>query len=162
MSWATSYSGSNNIHFNLPPLMSDGRKYANFDPACKANNKLRQSLGIKNNYEYRQWLINNAKTLIKYNKKTACEETSECVLEAANAPKTQKYLFQGCADMSTPYGYETSDLKNLYLSTKQLNSRLSAPILTQEQLLLARASRCSIGTSNSAGPLKSCSSNKFD
>ncbi len=161
MSWATNYSGSNNIHFNLPPLMSDGRQHTNFDPACKANTKLRQSLGIKNNYDYRQWLINNAKTIMKYNKQKSCDETSDCVTEASNAPKTNKYLYQGCADMSTPYGYETSDLKNLYLSSQQLNSNLSAPILTQEQLLLARAASCSIGTSNSAGPLKSCSSNKF-
>ena len=47
MSWATCYSGSNNIHFNLPPLMSDGREYANYDPSCKANNNLRNNLGIK-------------------------------------------------------------------------------------------------------------------
>ena len=68
MSWSTSYSGSNNIHFNLPPFMSDGRLHTNFDPSCKANDKLRQSLGIKNNYDYRQWLIYNAKTIMKYNK----------------------------------------------------------------------------------------------
>ena len=75
--------------------------------------------------------------------------------------KTQKYLFTSCADNSRPYGYENSDLKNMYLSRQSLNSRLQSPILTQEQLLLARASKCSIGNANSAGPLKSCTSNKF-
>lgn len=53
MSWATCYSGSNNIHFNIPPLMNDGRHYTTFDPSCKANTELRDSLGIKNNYQYR-------------------------------------------------------------------------------------------------------------
>ena len=38
--------------------MSDGRDIIlTFDPSCKANNELRHSLGIKNNYQYRQWLI---------------------------------------------------------------------------------------------------------
>ena len=38
----------NNIHFNLPALMSDGREYSYYDPSCKANTSLRNSLGIKN------------------------------------------------------------------------------------------------------------------
>ena len=69
MSWATCYSGSNNIHFNTPPLMSDGRHYSNYDPSCKANNELRDSLGIKNNYQYRQWLISNGQAVMRQNRK---------------------------------------------------------------------------------------------
>ena len=89
MSWATCYSGSNNIHFNLPPLMSDGREYSSYDPGCKVNTELRNSLGIKNNYNYRQWLIHNGNTIVKKNRKAACNECSECVKSAAQAPKTQ-------------------------------------------------------------------------
>ena len=162
MSWATCYSGSNNIHFNTPPLMSDGRFYTNFDPSCKANNELRDSLGIKNNYQYRQWLINNGKSVAKQNRKLACNECSQCIKEAAQAPPPQKYLFKNCADQSRPYGYEDSDLKNMYFTRQALQSRLKAPIMTQEQLLLMRASKCSLGDANSAGPMKSCSSNQFD
>ena len=153
MSWATCYSGSNNIHFNLPPLMSDGREYSNYDPSCKSNTNLRNSLGIKNNYDYRQWLIKHGNEIAEKNRMSACNECSECIKSAAQAPKTQKYLFSSCADNSRPYGYENSDLKNMYLSKQALNSRLNAPILTQEQLLLARASKCSVGDANSAGPL---------
>ena len=162
MSWATCYSGSNNIHFNTPPLMSDGRHYSNYDPSCKANNELRGSLGIKNNYQYRQWLISNGNAVQRQNKKAACNECSQCVQEAAQAPPQQKYLFKNCADNSTPYGYEGSDLKNLYFTRQALQSQLNAPIMTQEQLLLRRASKCSLGDANSAGPMKSCSTNKFD
>ena len=162
MSWATCYSGSNNTHFNTPPIMSDGRHYTNLDPSCKANNELRSSLGIKNNYAYRQYLINNGNSVARLNRKSACNECSECVKEAAQAPPQQKYLFKGCADQSRPYGYENSDLKNLYFTRQALQSRLKAPIMTQEQLLLARASKCSVGDANSAGPMKSCSSNQFD
>ena len=70
--------------------------------------------------------------------------------------------FKSCQDNSKPFGYESSDLKNIYLSKQALNARLKAPIITQEQLLLARASQCSAGNPNSAGPMKSCSQNKFD
>ena len=162
MSWATCYSGSNNIHFNTPPLMSDGRLYTNFDSPCKANESLRNNLGIKNNYDYRQWLIHNGKDVINENKKLACKGFSKCVNEAKNAPKHEKYLFKSCADNSRPFGYETSDLKNLYQTRQALQSTRKAPILTQEQLLLRRASQCTLGDANSAGPMKSCSSNKFD
>lgn len=162
MSWATCYSGSNNIHFNIPPLMSDGRHYTTFDPSCKANNELRDSLGIKNNYQYRQWLINNSTSVAKHNKKLACNESSQCIVEAAQAPSYQKYLFKNCADDSRPYGYEESDLKNMYVTRKALQSKLKAPIMTQEQLLLMRASKCTMGDANNAGPMKSCSSHKFN
>ena len=43
MSWATCYSGSNNIHHKSPPLMSDSRQFTNYDAACNNNN------GINNN-----------------------------------------------------------------------------------------------------------------
>ena len=162
MSWATCYSGSNNIHFNIPPLMADGRHYSNYDPSCKANKELRSSLGIKNNYQYRQWLINNGKSVIKENRHLACNECSSCIKEASYAPPQQKYLFKGCSDNSTPYGYQNSDLKNLYLSRKSLQSRLQAPIMTQEQLLLKKAASCGLGNANSAGPMRSCSSNRFN
>ena len=162
MSWATCYSGSNNIHFNIPPLMSDGRMCTQFDPSCHVNNKLKQKMNFSNNYDYRQWLIKNGNRVADLNKRSACNECSECVETAANAPTTVKYLFKSCQDNSKPFGYEGSDLKNLYLSKQALNARLKAPIITQEQLLLARASQCSAGDANSAGPMKSCSTNRFD
>lgn len=162
MSWATCYSGSNNIHFNIPPLMSDGRHYTHYDPSCQANNLFRNKMNFTNNYDYRQWLINNGNRVADINQKSACNECSECVQSAASAPPTQKYLFKSCQDNSKPFGYESSDLKNIYLSKKALNARLKAPIITQEQLLLARASQCSAGNPNSAGPMRSCSQNKFD
>ena len=54
MSWGTCYAGSNNIHMGFPPLMSDGRNYSTWNPACDLNTKLRNKLGISNNYDYRQ------------------------------------------------------------------------------------------------------------
>ena len=30
---------SNNIHFDFPPIMDDGRNYATYVPACEINEK---------------------------------------------------------------------------------------------------------------------------
>jgi hypothetical protein len=139
MSWATCYSSSNNIHTDFPPLMSDGRLFSNFNPAYTANNELKTNLGIKNNYEYRQWLIKNGNNLIKKNSEITCDECSPCVKPTRNTNMNHKYLFQGSADATMPYGYQNSDLKNLYISRQALQSKLVAPIMTQEQLLLHRA-----------------------
>jgi hypothetical protein len=38
MSWGTCYSGSNNIHFDYPALMSDG-SYTDWNPSCAVNNQ---------------------------------------------------------------------------------------------------------------------------
>ena len=162
MSWATCYSGSNNIHFNVAPMMSDSRMFTMYNPACNANTSLRNNLNITNNYDYRQWLIKNGNTIRQKNFQLAKNENSECIEAAANVKTNGKYLFQGCADNSRPFGYESSDLKNLYLTRNQLQARTNAHILTQEQLLLARAAKCGMGEANSAGPMRSCSSNRFD
>ena len=64
MSWATCYSSSNNIHFNYPPFMNDGRLY-------KENNfidkKIKEKFNKKNNYQYRQFLQNTSNQLININ-----------------------------------------------------------------------------------------------
>ena len=47
MSWGTCLSGSNNIHFDFPPLMSDGRNFASWQPGAKLNQQLRNENNIK-------------------------------------------------------------------------------------------------------------------
>ena len=42
MSWATCYSGSNNIHHKSPPLMSDSRQFTNYDAACNNRSEERR------------------------------------------------------------------------------------------------------------------------
>ena len=60
MSWAFCYNGSNNIHFDYPALMSDGKLSTNWHTACANNNRLKRQNGIVNNYDYRQFLQKNA------------------------------------------------------------------------------------------------------
>lgn len=149
MSWGTCYnnqckSGSNNIHFDYPPLMSDSRNYTNWTPACRINQKFFQKQGIRSNFQYRQYLINNANSIMKKNFNNACDNCGVCSygtpLEKGNENKNEfKYLYKSCRDATRPYGYEDSDMKNLYLSRQELQSQLSAPYMSQESYLYNNA-----------------------
>jgi len=139
MSWGTCLSGSNNIHFDSPPLMSDGRNFASWQPGAKLNQQLRNENNIKSNWQYRKYLQNNADFIIKYNQMEACNECSNCPvtygkpLDEPNKP----YLYKSSVQSTQPFGYENSDLKSLYLSEYQLQCRMYTPVISQDQLLSA-------------------------
>jgi hypothetical protein len=137
MSWATCYSACNNIHYSKPPLMSDGRNFTNWTPACDINTQLVKSTGITNNHEYRQHLINNADRLIAGNQLNACEHVSgnNSIYGRTTFTNGIKHLYRSVTDDHAPYGYEHSDLKSMYLTRTALSDRMRAPILNQEQLL---------------------------
>ena len=128
---------SNNIHFDFPPIMDDGRNYATYIPACEINEKIQVRNGLSSNYAYRQYLIKNATNLMRTNQLVACDDTGPCMGQFNQEPRanTNKHIYRGFKDQSTPYGYETSNMKQLYLTRMQLEARKDAPILTQEQYL---------------------------
>jgi len=72
---------------------------------------------------------------MKSNSVASCSQCCGCLETFNPVPNSNKYLFTSCADKTQPFGYETSDLKNLYLSRSDLQSRLCAPIMTQDQML---------------------------
>ena len=153
MSWGTCNSGSNNIHFDFPPIMDDGRNYATWQPGAVINERIRQKEGIKTNWQYRKYLTENADSIIKQNQLAACNECCSCPARYTDQPshsptadeirKTRMhkvsdappFLYKSCTDNRQPYGYENSDLKDMYLSEYQLQSRMVTPVITQAQLL---------------------------
>ena len=137
MSWGTCYSGSNNIHFGFPPIMDDGRNYATWQPGAVINEQIRKDADIKTNWSYRNYLTQNADSIIRTNQLEACNECCSCPAKYGdNQPiSNTPFLYKSCTDSSQPFGYENSDLKNLYLSSYQLQCRMVAPILTQDQYL---------------------------
>jgi hypothetical protein len=142
MSWGTLYSGSNNIHHNEMAIMSDGKQFTLYNPACDLNKKLQAQNGMKNNYEYRQFLINNGISLMGKNNMSICNAGSECVMNGVSKNKSfGKYLYKSAQDMAKPYGHQTSDLKNMYLDKQELNSTYVTPIVTQDELLKYAARR---------------------
>jgi hypothetical protein len=130
MSWATCYSGSNNINFDFPPIMTDGRNYASWQPCAVINQRIQQQEGIKNNWQYRQYLQHNGTHIMKYNNAEACYELGlDPHVQSGKKPSNNvPHKFKSTFDTATPgFGYCNSDLKNPYLSREQLNSRMIAP-----------------------------------
>ena len=139
MNWGTCMSGSNNIHFDFPPIMMDGRNYATWQPGAQVSNDIRKQADIKTNWQYRKYMVQNADAIIKHNQMTACDQCCACTARYGvtknNVPSTP-YVFQSCSDKSQPFGYENSDLKSLYLSKYELQCRMYTPSMTQDQLLM--------------------------
>ena len=130
MSWQTCYSGSNNIHFNYPPIMNDGRNYSSWQPEAVINNRIQKNENIQSNWQYRQYLQNNGLEIMKYNSQEACYELGlNPHIKTNNTPSTNvPYKFKSSFDSSKPgFGYCNSDLKNIYLSREELNARLVSP-----------------------------------
>ena len=143
MSWGTCYTGSNNIHFNFPPIMADGRNFASWQPGSVVNDKIKQESGIKSNWQYRKYLMENADQIIKYNQLGACDECSSSVASYGGGEKLTgtPFVYNSYLENSQPFGYENSDLKNSYLSRQQLQERMVTPVITQEQLLMQGKSK---------------------
>jgi hypothetical protein len=130
MSWGTCYSASNNIHFNFPPIMTDGRNYASWQPEAVVNQRIQQQENINSNWQYRQFLMNNATNIMKMNYGEACTELGlDPHVQTTSTPSSNvPFVFQGVMDTKSPgYGYCNSDLKSPYLSREQLNARMISP-----------------------------------
>lgn len=130
MSWATCYSGSNNIHFNFPPIMADGRNYASWQPDAVINERIQKQEGIQSNWAYRQYLQNNSLQIMKYNNLEACYDLGlDPHMKTNDKPSSNvPYNYKSTFDRGEPgFGYSHSDLKNPYLSREQLNARMMAP-----------------------------------
>jgi hypothetical protein len=51
--------------------------------------------------------------------------------EQRNTP----FMYSSVMDQREPFGYTTSDMKELYLSRSDLQARMVAPEITQEEIL---------------------------
>ena len=144
MSWGTCFSGSNNIHFNFPPIMSDGRNYASWQPSAVVNEQIQQSENIHSNWDYRKFMTHNGLQIMKMNNQEACLALG--ITPHVHSDKTSSqnvpYVYSSTTDMSKPgYGYSTSDLKNPYLTREQLQSRMLSPSIQVSSMPASSDSR---------------------
>ena len=137
MSWGTCYSGSNNIHFNYPPIMSDGSNFASWQPEAVVNKRIQQQEKITTNWNYRQYMQQNGLQIMQYNTAEACYElgldphTQVGTTPSENVP----YMFKSTFDSSKPgYGYNDSNLKNPYLTREQLNAKMISPHISANDI----------------------------
>jgi hypothetical protein len=68
------YKTSNNKYFDCPPRMNDGRHFTDYTSNGYTNNIIRTSNNIQNNFEYRQFLTNNAEKIMDMNRAYSCQK----------------------------------------------------------------------------------------
>jgi hypothetical protein len=122
--------------------MSDGRSLiATYQSETDTNAITMKSNGIKSNWQYRNYLTDNGESIMRENFKEACndvgyfERFSPTTMDGKEKIKSTPYMYSSYTDGTKPQGYANSDLKEMYLSREQLNSRKIAPTVTQDQLL---------------------------
>ncbi len=133
MSWATCYNSSNNVDYNSPPLMSDGRNWSAWQPDAVINSRIQTQEGITTNWAYRQYMQRNGLDIIRTDTLEACNALGLSVHFASSSTPSSNvpFTFRGTFDTAKPgFGYCNSDLKNPYLSREQLNARMIAPSVT--------------------------------
>jgi hypothetical protein len=119
--------------------MEDGRTFSSWVPGSAINDQLRAQHNIDSNWEYRQFLMHNSTNVMETNLEQCFNQSGYSNLygqSVSNSP----FLYATVADKSQPYGYEDSDLKNIYLSRNDLQSRMISPVVTQDQILMRQMS----------------------
>ena len=132
-SWAKQYSGTNNTYYTMPPMMSDGRNYSSWQPESVVNNKIKQDAGINSNWKYRQYLQNNANTIMKYNSMETISASGNNPYAVDNkvASSNVPYMFSSTHDTSKPnFGFNNSDLKQDYLTKQQNGAKMISPSIS--------------------------------
>ena len=61
------YKISNNKYFHDPAIMNDGRTFTDYRSQTTLNNLIMENNNIKNNFEYKQFLIHNGSEIINLN-----------------------------------------------------------------------------------------------
>jgi len=128
MSWGTCYGAPNNIHFDFPAVMTDGRTFTSWNSSYASNETFKKVENIKNNREYKDYLVKNTNTIIKYNQNHAFNYNCELPIYPSNN-NGPPYVFKKSYDKSRPFGYTDSTLKQMYLSRQELQSKQVSPLL---------------------------------
>jgi hypothetical protein len=131
---------SNNLYDNFPPLMSDGRTViASYQPDAVANQQLVKDNGIQTNWEYRKFLQTNAKEIMQQNCTSMSNDIGYVRRYELEPVKNVPYSFTSLSQRrpETTPAYSDSDLKRMYLTREELNSRTNAAMepTTQHDVL---------------------------
>jgi hypothetical protein len=130
MSWGTCYSGSNNIHFNFPPIMKDGRNFSSWQADAIINERIQKKENINNNWDYRKFMTHNGIEIMKIDNQEACYYLGLNTHYHSNQNPAGKvpFMYSSSMDTRSPgYGYPTSNLKNVYLTREQLQAKQFSP-----------------------------------
>jgi hypothetical protein len=137
---------ANNKYHGFPPLMSDGRSItASWQPNAVANADLIEKNGIQSNWQYRQYLQNNAVSVMNYNFTESSNDAgyykrqSDMQSNSVVAPHSTPTMHSSTLATTPTLGQTNSDLKHAYLTREQLDARRVSPVITQEMFLRDKA-----------------------
>lgn len=143
--------GTNNRYPQFPPLMQDGRSLmSSWTPESVVDRQYWQDnaaqfrgAGMSPNWMYRRHLQKHGLDVIAQNFRETANDTgfsaaalaqAQGQAPASSTPQNRNipYMFTSLNDAAsseTVPGYESSDLKSLYLTREQLQARKSAPTI---------------------------------
>jgi hypothetical protein len=114
----------------FPPKMHDGRSViSSWQPETAINEHLIKEHNIQSNWMYRKYLTENGTKLMEYNFKEACNDTGYIIPTNYSSPPADN--LQPTSEIQS----SESDLRHIYLTREQLNTKKVTPVITQEQLL---------------------------
>ena len=140
MTWGTCYSGSNNIHFDFPPIMTDGRNYATWQPGAVINQQIKKQANIKSNWQYRKYLTDNADSIIKYNQLEACDQCCSCPARYGNQKSSTKTIERSVKQETS----ETLDDLMEWSVNKKWEGRLEVFYYAGQSNALIKDDKCAI------------------
>lgn len=136
---------TNNAYPGFPPLMSDGRALiASWQPEAVANQSILKSSGVTSNWEYRNYLTQNAQGIMRHNFIESATDMGYYDRDNMGVKTEFMPMFSSVGNpaqyaslMQPPsaFGHFDSDLKASYLSREQLAARMATPVVTQDALL---------------------------
>jgi len=129
-----SYLGynTNNQYPEFPPLMMDGRAIiSSYQPESAMNNDIIMQNNITTNWQYRQYLMNNAEQIMQQNFTDACNDSGSStklyeIHSDANVikdPLSSPFVYSETNQSDKPFGHSNSDLKTNYLSREDLTAK---------------------------------------
>jgi hypothetical protein len=122
---------TNNVYPQFPPLMADGRSViSSWNTESVLNDKLCKENNIQTNWEYRKYLTKNAVEIMHQNFMETANDTGNMFMSKEPDTPNIPFSYNSLNEQTKPVGYETSDLKEIYLTKEQLYSRKVAPTIS--------------------------------
>lgn len=104
-------------------------------PGSAMSNQIRLKNGIHTNDQFRQFMQVNADKVIAINQHLASNQCCDCQVhyDTNSITPNTPYLYTGINDTAKPFGYQSSDMKEMYISSLRPNQYTT--VLTQREIV---------------------------
>lgn len=103
---------SDNKYFDCPAIMNDGRAFTDYRPSSTVDDMIRLGNNVRSNYEYRQFLINNASAIMNINNKYLDNKLGCHGHNPQMMPFDQSCVYNNDYGVCSPHNFKGVGLKN--------------------------------------------------